>query len=120
MISYFATEVQGVANTLHYADAQFLKQTVSSSIATLQINFTVGLWTRRIVLKRKCPYLSFVAKFEMFNLQGSFIPDTVIFASSNEIFDKDRQYFRYFTVYYSHGTVTEGRIERETFSDLRS
>ncbi len=25
MISYFATEVQGVANTLHCADAQFLK-----------------------------------------------------------------------------------------------
>ncbi len=49
-------------------------------------------------------------------MQGSFLPDTVIFASSNEIFDKDRQYFRY----TSHETVAEGRIDRETFSDLRS
>jgi hypothetical protein len=45
-----------------------------------------------------------------------YFPDKVIFASSNEIFYKDRQYFRY----PSHGTVAEGRIERETFSDLRS
>jgi len=82
MISYFATEVQGVTNTLHCADAQFLKQTVSSSIATLQI--IVGLRTHRIVLKRKCPY---ILCREVRNVATCkvhiYLSDTVIFSSSN-------------------------------------
>jgi hypothetical protein len=73
MISYFATEVHGVTNTLHCADAQFLNQTVSSSIATLQI--IVGLWTRPIVLKRKSPCIYPLSRSsKCCNLQGSFIP----------------------------------------------